>query len=556
VQFALAAREQCGSPPTLQGQSIETLISQNQGNLLIAIPNMRCTNAIKAALKKHKIEFKDVIFQGQFKFAENNPVWHWLNCKYPNDKLGNTIMHSYFFHGGEFVGEGFAAEKQVDANPAKFATSKTVDQFVAEKAWSEAPDANENTEQGHSADEKSGKSQKGCSTVSDARTFIKQYNNIFKTRNRNAASHLWSSYLIERSACLDEASFTNLFEQFCAISGSPLGRNPARSCYVSQHPLASDASKMVQGQEHHCCAPCYCDARDWTVVDTKTIALKDGKKKAFNFFVIGDPCEKGGIPDNLKRQAPELGCNGQKLKGAMRSDHGKVIIGMFFPATSSAQCAMGPQEEQKLDAMCQDRAQSGDKSGMGKIFIDLAKINPVVSPSNKKLVSAGQQGSEHSTSNGKQNGGGSPKNVKGGPLQLCSQKGMALTGFTRNGKCMEKNDDTGSHHICIDLKKVGSQKDFCQVTGQPDWCAQSGTCFPRGPKKCPRENWCVCQWAFCGYLARAGGCNSIQKIVCDAVNMAALDSYKKALKKNPKAMMDGGSIADALACLKSKCGLK
>lgn len=71
-----------------------------------------------------------------------------------------------------------------------------------------------------------------------------------------------------------------------------------------------------------------------------------------------------------------------------------------------------------------------------------------------------QQRSQLSTIRGKQH----PKNVKGGPLQLCSKKGMAMTGFTRNGKCMERNDDTGSHHICIDLKKVGSQRDFCQVT--------------------------------------------------------------------------------------------
>lgn len=34
-----------------------------------------------------------------------------------------------------------------------------------------------------------------------------------------------------------------------------------------------------------------------------------------------------------------------------------------------------------------------------------------------------------------------------------------------------------------------------------------------------------------------GGCNAIQEIVCEAVNMAALESYKKALKENPKAMM-------------------
>ena len=45
---------------------------------------------------------------------------------------------------------------------------------------------------------------------------------------------------------------------------------------------------------------------------------------------------------------------------------------------------------------------------------------------------------------------------------------MALTGFTRNGKCTDLVDDEGSHHICIDLSSTEGG-DFCEVTGQPDW---------------------------------------------------------------------------------------
>merc|ERR1711908_250454 len=88
-------------------------------------------------------------------------------------------------------------------------------------------------------------------------------------------------------------------------------------------------------------------------------------------------------------------------------------------------------------------------------------------------------------------------NVKGGALQKCSGQGMALTGFTRTGHCVDQNDDEGSHHICIDMasNKGGN---FCAVTGQP--------------------NWCVCQWAFASHLQRAGGCDKIQNIVCDATN--------------------------------------
>ena len=68
---------------------------------------------------------------------------------------------------------------------------------------------------------------------------------------------------------------------------------------------------------------------------------------------------------------------------------------------------------------------------------------------------------------------GSSQNVKGDPLQACSKPGMAKTGYTRSGQCIDQEGDTGSHHICINLKSTSSNdKNFCQVTGQPDWCSE------------------------------------------------------------------------------------
>merc|ERR1719487_1511317 len=72
--------------------------------------------------------------------------------------------------------------------------------------------------------------------------------------------------------------------------------------------------------------------------------------------------------------------------------------------------------------------------------------------------------------------------------------------------------------------------------------------------KCPRKNWCVCQWAFTGYIHAAGGCDKIAHIKCDAINMAALVAYKKGAKEG--AVVDGGKISDALACLCKRCNLK
>merc|ERR1719253_1650085 len=117
---------------------------------------------------------------------------------------------------------------------------------------------------------------------------------------------------------------------------------------------------------------------------------------------------------------------------------------------------------------------------------------------------------------------GGPLNVKGGPLATCSTPGTALTGFTRNGHCVDQgNDDLGSHHICIEMKD-----DFCHVTGQPNWCGDKMQCMgQRG--ECSIGNWCVCQWAFASYIEMAGGCDSIVNIMCDATNMAAYKAYKK-----------------------------
>lgn len=38
-------------------------------------------------------------------------------------------------------------------------------------------------------------------------------------------------------------------------------------------------------------------------------------------------------------------------------------------------------------------------------------------------------------------------NVNGASLERCSGAGMALTGFTRTGECIDLLDDVGSHHV-------------------------------------------------------------------------------------------------------------
>jgi uncharacterized protein (DUF2237 family) len=136
-------------------------------------------------------------------------------------------------------------------------------------------------------------------------------------------------------------------------------------------------------------------------------------------------------------------------------------------------------------------------------------------------------------------------NVNGDQLQPCSSDGMALTGYTRTGYCVDKNDDGGSHHICIDLSSADGGN-FCTVTGQSDWCSSTSACDGNSDETCSITNWCVCQWAFASYLQKAGGCDMIQDIVCESINLEAVLAYQR----------EGGSkYTTALNCLVSRCGL-
>jgi uncharacterized protein (DUF2237 family) len=151
-------------------------------------------------------------------------------------------------------------------------------------------------------------------------------------------------------------------------------------------------------------------------------------------------------------------------------------------------------------------------------------------------------------------------NVYNETLTPCSIKdgNMALTGFTRTGECVERQDDAGSHHICIDLSSTintGGTGNFCQVTGQSNWCGTDMECHSSTPSAtalCPVKNWCVCQWAFASYVEAADGCDNIQTIQCDATNREALLAYQAVAGTAEDA---DGKYTKALECLESRCNL-
>merc|ERR1719445_1798915 len=140
-------------------------------------------------------------------------------------------------------------------------------------------------------------------------------------------------------------------------------------------------------------------------------------------------------------------------------------------------------------------------------------------------------------------------NVYGRPLAECSLPGMAITGYTRTGYCNLHQGDSGSHNVCVDISNVANGQNFCEITGQSDWCSTNDRC-DGGGSGCPRENWCVCEWAFAS-LIRAKGCSAISKdaMFCEGTSGKTIEAYQQATARGDT------SAANALECLRELCGI-
>lgn len=237
-----------------------------------------------------------------------------------------------------------------------------------------------------------------------------EYQNIFRHGNRNAASHLWTRFILERSHQMTHETLIEMFKGYCAVSGSPVRPSDYNRYKLTLEKV--DGSGMAVGFMHYCCWPCVCDTWDFIKVDTRNVTTMDGVRQ-YRFAVLGNPCDR---PDELKRpfqqpfhgrgwttlaqDAPEVRCNGGELIGAPLSDNGKTIIAMFFDAPGQSaennwQITLPPrpadvqpgrmlqangftyQDEYEYQPMCLERANNGYNSGMGEIFRKVAGISPI-----------------------------------------------------------------------------------------------------------------------------------------------------------------------------------
>jgi hypothetical protein len=200
-----------------------------------------------------------------------------------------------------------------------------------------------------------------------------QYDTVFPHGNRNAASHRWATFLLDRASQLSPTKLAFFFSGFCPVSGSPLAGSGTPYRYSLPRVAAADGApaSTADGAVHHCCWPCVCDTEVHIKLDSKTVETAAGPQ-TFTFLVIGDPCVKGELPPDLVEQAPDVTCSGGKLDASTYSDGGHVIIGLLQqPGAADAVAA------KTLDGQCAERAATGTTSGMGKIFIEVASINPI-----------------------------------------------------------------------------------------------------------------------------------------------------------------------------------
>ncbi len=186
----------------------------------------------------------------------------------------------------------------------------------------------------------------------------REYHNIFRHGNRNAASHLWATFLLERAHQMTWERLEYFFSGFCAVSGSPV-RPGDYQRYELQLPSVTGGA--LRGFMYYCCWPCVCDTNDWIKVDTLSVRTADASTpRSVHVAVIGNPCARaaalkepfidafGRGETTLELQAPEVRCSADGvLEGATLSDHGHVVI-QIFPLIGDGHASDSPDPLRSL----------------------------------------------------------------------------------------------------------------------------------------------------------------------------------------------------------------
>jgi len=241
-------------------------------------------------------------------------------------------------------------------------------------------------------------------TGDTVRDLHKEYYNIFKHGNRNAASHLWSAFLLDRSTEMTHEKFVYMSSGYCAVSGSPVSPMDRTRYRLN---LDKVGGGKITGYMYYCCWPCVCDTQDFFRIDTRNVTTADGESRQYHFAVLGNPCDRpeelhrpfvqpfnGRQETTLAREAAEVRCSADgKLEGAYLSDHGYIISSMFFDEDPQ----LKSMDESIFKGHCEDRAANGYNSGMGEIFRKVAGISSPVDLKVVPKIAAPEQVDEEAT---------------------------------------------------------------------------------------------------------------------------------------------------------------
>ena len=251
----------------------------------------------------------------------------------------------------------------------------------------------------------------------------REYSNIFRHGNRNAACDLWSSFLFERAEHLSPETFETMCSGYCAVSrladaAERLHSIPSYAAAGSRRrPRPAGLCTTAAGRACAIRRTLFASTRATSPSPAASCASTTGPSSATRARTsrrcTGPLCSLYGRGETtLAREAPEVRCDAEgRLIGATLSDHGYPIISMFFDAevvderTSAADAdastavtpssaAAGPprpgrishhatsgvafQDEYEYSQMCAERAANGYNSGMGEIFRKVAGIAPVI----------------------------------------------------------------------------------------------------------------------------------------------------------------------------------
>ena len=150
-------------------------------------------------------------------------------------------------------------------------------------------------------------------------------------------------------------------------------------------------------------------------------------------------------------------------------------------------------------------------------------------------------------------------NIWAEPMERCSGDGMAMTGSKKTGYCTNDGDEEDFEVVCINIEKAKQPGlfyggyDFCTVIGDtdPNWCDEYHPCHHDPHQECSVQNWCVDAESLAEFIHKAGGCDKIGELNCEATNEKVLAHYEEEVLNGEDS---DRKLEIALDCIKQRCG--